>query len=235
MPEATRLVTAGELEKFPRDDRRYELVDGRIIPMSPVAYQHGRVVTRLLIMLISTCDRETSASHDGGGFTLRTDPDTVRAPDVAFLRRERIPVKVPARVLEGIRTLPPKCVPGDRRDSKKVAILRFGVPLVWSSTRMRERSLYRPSAPPAVLVRGRSRSRGCHRRLPVQGQDLPVVANTRACPRVTRRRQGLGTHRHQSGVLGLFDRHAVFEASRRPEMAGLDPPVAGCPPGSADR
>jgi hypothetical protein len=44
MSEAARLVTAEELEKFPDDDRRYELVEGRVICMSPVGFQHGRIV-----------------------------------------------------------------------------------------------------------------------------------------------------------------------------------------------
>jgi hypothetical protein len=34
MPESARLVTAEELERFPSDDRRYELVEGRLVRMS---------------------------------------------------------------------------------------------------------------------------------------------------------------------------------------------------------
>ena len=102
MPEATRLVTAGELEKFPRDDRRYELVDGRIIPMSPVAYPRPCGDARCSSCLIS-CVRSRNLGEvmTEVGFTLRTDPDTVRAPDVAFLRREANPGEGAARVLEG--------------------------------------------------------------------------------------------------------------------------------------
>src|SRR6266699_1925070 len=93
MPETARLVTADELEKFrPADDGRYELAEGRIIRMSPVGYQHGRVVMRLWSML-DTHDRSRNLGvvFPEVGFTLRSNPDTVRAPDVAFIRRERIP------------------------------------------------------------------------------------------------------------------------------------------------
>ena len=44
MSDAARLVTAEELERLPDDDRRYELVEGRVICMSPVGFQHGRIV-----------------------------------------------------------------------------------------------------------------------------------------------------------------------------------------------
>jgi Uma2 family endonuclease len=46
MSETVRLVTAEELERFPSDDFRYELVEGRVIRMSPAGYLHGRVVMR---------------------------------------------------------------------------------------------------------------------------------------------------------------------------------------------
>jgi len=37
MPNSKRLVTAEDLERMPEDDFRYELVEGRILRMSPVA------------------------------------------------------------------------------------------------------------------------------------------------------------------------------------------------------
>ena len=91
MPDTTRRVTAEELERFPDDDYRYELVRGRIIRMSPVGYLHGRIVVRLAAEL----ERHARPRQLGDvltevGFKLETDPDTVRAPDVAFIRQDRI-------------------------------------------------------------------------------------------------------------------------------------------------
>ena len=39
VPEPYRLVTAEELERFPSDDRRYKLVEGRLVAMTPVSWQ----------------------------------------------------------------------------------------------------------------------------------------------------------------------------------------------------
>ena len=94
MSETTRLVTAEELERFPSDDWRYELVAGRLIQMSPTALPHGIVVARVLSIL----HRHAEANNLGVvvpevGFKLASNPDTVRAPDVAFLRRDRIPAR----------------------------------------------------------------------------------------------------------------------------------------------
>ena len=47
MSEITPLVTAEELARLPDDGYRYELVEGRLIRMRPVSFEHGRVVMRL--------------------------------------------------------------------------------------------------------------------------------------------------------------------------------------------
>lgn len=91
MPNAPHLVTADELLRYPEDDFRYELVDGRVVRMSPVGYEHGRVV----MLLGSRLERHVRARRLGVvltevGFTLSREPDTVRAPDIAFIRAERI-------------------------------------------------------------------------------------------------------------------------------------------------
>jgi Uma2 family endonuclease len=49
MHEATPLVTAEELERMP--DFRGELVEGRLVEMSPVNLDHGTVVVRLAALL----------------------------------------------------------------------------------------------------------------------------------------------------------------------------------------
>lgn len=60
--------------------------------MSPAGGRHGKVALRLGALLL-----DYVRAHDLGdvfaaetGFLLTRDPDTVRAPDVAFVRRERI-------------------------------------------------------------------------------------------------------------------------------------------------
>jgi Uma2 family endonuclease len=92
MSETTRLVTAEELERYPDDDYRYELVEGRIIRMSPVGYDHGRVVARAIYLLQQHLAGDpTGVVLTEVGFKLASNPDTVRAPDVAFIHRRRLP------------------------------------------------------------------------------------------------------------------------------------------------
>ena len=92
MVAKTQLVTAEELLDMPDDGFEYELVRGELRKMAPAGSRHS----------VSGIDMATSlnihvkANNLGrvfgadGGFLLARDPDTVRAPDVAFVRRERV-------------------------------------------------------------------------------------------------------------------------------------------------
>ena len=135
MSETARLVTAAELERLPDDDYRYELVEGRLIRMSPVGFEHGFLVIRLGRLV----DEHVRARHLGFvvsevGFKLRSNPDTVRAPDVAFLRLERLAAERPKGFWTGapdlaIEVLSPDDRPGDVRE-KVEEYIHHGVPLV---------------------------------------------------------------------------------------------------------
>ncbi|MCG8350866.1 MAG: Uma2 family endonuclease [Chloroflexales bacterium] len=92
MAIAHHLITADELLRRPDDGFRYELVQGEVRRMSPAGFRHGR-----LIMNIATPLDQHVRTHKLGvvcaaetGFLLATDPDTVRAADIAFIRQERI-------------------------------------------------------------------------------------------------------------------------------------------------
>ncbi len=92
MSDTTHLVTAEELEKFPDDDYRYELVEGRVIRMSPTGTLHGWLVMRFGAELTQHVNaRRLGLVVTEVGFRLASSPDTVRAPDLAFIRRERVP------------------------------------------------------------------------------------------------------------------------------------------------
>jgi len=85
-------VTADELLRLPNGNFRYELVQGELRRMNPAGNVHGRVAMNVGISLGSYIK-----AHDLGavyaaetGFKLSSDPDTVRAPDVAFVSRNRI-------------------------------------------------------------------------------------------------------------------------------------------------
>jgi Uma2 family endonuclease len=88
----TRLMTAEELLAMPRGARRYELVDGELITMSPSGELHAIVAGRIAGHLggFVRPRRLGEVLVAEGGFVLHRAPDTVRAPDVSFLRAERV-------------------------------------------------------------------------------------------------------------------------------------------------
>ncbi|HFD39238.1 MAG TPA: Uma2 family endonuclease, partial [Anaerolineae bacterium] len=133
-----RLWTAEELLALPDDGHRYELVRGRLITMTPASARHGKLAARLVGALLPFVE-----AHDLGevytaepGFTLESDPDTVRAPDVAFVRRERIP---PEGEPEGFWAIAPDLVieivsPSESAHTVQAKVadyLRAGTRLLW--------------------------------------------------------------------------------------------------------
>jgi Uma2 family endonuclease len=85
-------VTADELLHMPDDGFRYELVQGELRRMNPAGNVHGRVAMSVAWRLAQYVDENRLGTVYAAetGFTLSTDPDTVRAPDVAFVSRARV-------------------------------------------------------------------------------------------------------------------------------------------------
>ena len=158
MSEIARLVTTEELEKFPDDDYRYELVDGRVIRMSPVGFQHGRIVARLCALLVQHVQgRKLGVVATQLGFELARHPDTVRAPDVAFIAQDRIPSQEPRGFWKGppdlaIEVLSPDDRPSEVR-AKVEEYLTRGVSLVLVvDPKERAVQVSRPSLPAITLA-----------------------------------------------------------------------------------
>ncbi len=105
--------------------------------MSPAGYDHGRFAWRVGVAL----DRFAVPRGLGElvsaetGFLIARNPDTVRAPDVAFVRADRVP---PGGVI-GFFPGPPDIAvevvsPGDRPSEVLAKVRdwqRAGAPLVW--------------------------------------------------------------------------------------------------------
>jgi Uma2 family endonuclease len=82
-------TTAEELWLLPDNGQRRELVEGQLRVMPPAGFEHGRV-TSTANWLLSAHVRTTGIGVTLAaetGFVLASDPDTVRAPDVAFVSR----------------------------------------------------------------------------------------------------------------------------------------------------
>ena len=172
MSQATRLVTADEFEHFSEDEAyRVELVRGRLVRMSAVSLLHARIVPRLIRVLGDYLD-----DHPVGeifadcGFKLESDPDTVRGPDIAFIRQERISALERPGFVRGapdlaIEVLSPDDRPGDVRE-KLDDYFRAGVPVVVVvDPQKKSAAIHRSSALPVVL-------RGAHAVLEI-GDPIP--------------------------------------------------------------
>lgn len=106
--------------------------------MSPAGGEHGAIAGTLAAVIVSFVKRNRLGIVFGAetGFLLGRDPDTVRAPDVAFIRRERVPAEgLPAGYWPGAPDLAVEVLsPGDsirEIDEKTAEWLRAGTLAVW--------------------------------------------------------------------------------------------------------
>jgi len=124
---AEDLLAAGDIG-------RCELLQGRLAMMLPMGGVHGRIAMRLGRNLSVFVEErglgEVLAAETG--FLLSCDPDTVRAPDVAFVRKDRA---IGTGFIDGAPNLAVEVLsPGDRpgyvRD-KVAEWLEAGAEAVW--------------------------------------------------------------------------------------------------------
>ena len=130
----TKPITAEELLLMPRGNgRRYELTRGVLVEKMPTGHPHG-VAVKWITFALAGYEAETgygSVITGEPGYRLEFDPDTVRAPDVAWIAPGRIPEGT-----EGYPNLAPDLVVevlSPRQDlSEKAAMwLSFGSKEVW--------------------------------------------------------------------------------------------------------
>ena len=75
------------------DGRRYELVRGELREMAPTGGTHGKIafsIASIIAAHIRGKDLGEGFTAEAGFITGR-NPDSVRAPDVAFVSKERLP------------------------------------------------------------------------------------------------------------------------------------------------
>lgn len=92
MTATTTPMTAAELLELPDDGQRYELIAGELRAMPPTGEEHGSITA----IFAGSLQPYVQSRHLGivlageTGFLISTEPDTVRAADVAFVGRERV-------------------------------------------------------------------------------------------------------------------------------------------------
>jgi len=88
----TGLMTAEELERLDIPGKVTELIRGRLIVRESPGTRHGMISATLCFLLARFVRREKLGAvfAQGTGFKIESDPDTVRAPDVAFLSAARL-------------------------------------------------------------------------------------------------------------------------------------------------
>lgn len=131
------LMTAEELLRLDLPGKSTELVRGRLVVREPPSTYHGRVQSNLhfrVAAFVHAHDLGAVCGQDTG-FRIASDPDTVRAPDLAFVKRERVSL-IPRR---GYAALCPDLVaeilsPGDRPGEALTKVgewLAAGAEMVW--------------------------------------------------------------------------------------------------------
>lgn len=94
-PDRDELLTIEQFARLPDDDTRRELVRGRVVREPTAGFEHGGIAMNVGRRLAEFVDREGLGMVVAAetGFVLFEDPPTVRAPDAAFVAKERLPVE----------------------------------------------------------------------------------------------------------------------------------------------
>jgi Uma2 family endonuclease len=130
-------LTADDLLRMAVPHRRTELIRGVLVVREPAGYRHGDAAMRLGVAISVHAEAHSLGRVFAAetGFTLTRDPDTVRAPDVAFVSRARLPDPAPRGFAElapdlAVEILSPDDRPGEVLE-KVADWLKAGTQLVW--------------------------------------------------------------------------------------------------------
>jgi Uma2 family endonuclease len=160
MSTQTRLMTADEFLEMSDDGLLHELVRGELVTMSLPGGRHGKVTLKIGRLV----GNHVEDSHLGDtfaaetGFLIERDPDTVRGPDVAFVRAERLrqitnPDKhIPFAPDLVVEVISPTNRP-DRVDEKVQEWLAAGSSAVWTvDPAAKTVTVHRPGSEPVTLT-----------------------------------------------------------------------------------
>jgi Uma2 family endonuclease len=131
------LMTAEELFEMPDDGVHYELSRGRLLCMPPAGPISSIVAAKVVVRVARFVDERGLGVYgvSEGGFKLGAAPDIVRAPDVWFVRADRVPPGPPRGFWEIAPDLAIEALsPSDRISQVMLKVREYldaGVRLVW--------------------------------------------------------------------------------------------------------
>jgi Uma2 family endonuclease len=138
MTEQRILLTAEEFFwLYSHKEGDYELVKGEVIEMAPPGIAHGGIAVNIASALhVFVRQNDLGRVIVEGGFCLECRPDTVRGPDVSFIKKERIPAEgLPRAFFPGAPDLAIEVVsPSDTASELEAKVhdyLRNGAQRVW--------------------------------------------------------------------------------------------------------
>jgi Uma2 family endonuclease len=89
------LLTSEDFEQIVSrlpEDRRWELIKGELYAMGGATDRHGAIAAQVARLLLNWNDSARAGTvHVETGYTIEQQPDTVRVPDIAFVRKGRVP------------------------------------------------------------------------------------------------------------------------------------------------
>jgi len=136
MATTTTLLTAEQFWEIP-DSRKTELIDGVVVELSPPGLEHGNEQILIGSLLLEAQRRGVGRVLGEIGCIIRRNPDAVRAPDVAFIKQERLgdSERLPKTFFEGAPDLVVEIAsPSDRPGEIQTKIREWiegGASLVW--------------------------------------------------------------------------------------------------------
>lgn len=155
-----KAMTAEELLRMPDEACRHELIKGDLITMTPAGFGHGAVVLKIAGPLWQHVESRKLGLVLAAetGFRLASNPDTVRAPDVSFVRRDRLPEGgLTTAFFAGAPDLAVEVLSPDDRvfdvEQKIADWLAAGASAVWVvNPKSRTIAIHRPDNAPQTLV-----------------------------------------------------------------------------------
>jgi Uma2 family endonuclease len=159
MTTTAQTMTAEELLTMPPDHQRRELIRGELRTMAPANSEHGATT----VSLTGPLHQHVKSQRLGvvfsaeTGFIIARNPDTVRAPDIAFVSRARIEkAGIPPKFWPGAPDLAVEVIsPSDtiyEVEEKVQMWLGAGTQLVWVvNPKARSVTIHRPDWSPRIV------------------------------------------------------------------------------------